>query len=288
MTRPRLAALCLLTGLLSMAAGSGEAGTIASRELASPTLNRPLVYNVYLPTGYESSGLRYPLLYLIHGNGADQNEWVVKGKIQATVDALIARGDIPPVIIVMPAMGSTWCVDRKENAETAFLKDLMPEIEKSFRTIARREGRVIGGESMGGYCSLRFSLKYPELFQAAALMSPAIYDPEPPATSSARRVGVFGAQAYDPAVWKELNYPTLWEGFLKKNLRLPMYINSGDDDDFEIESEATRLYSLLRHNKQMAELRIVNGKHEWPVWQSTIGDALKYVLGFARWPEGSN
>lgn len=285
MIRARLFGGLALVAALSCAASLVEAGTIASREFASPTLNRSFVYNVYLPTGYESSGLRYPVLYLIHGNSGDQNDWVVKGKIQATADALIASGDIPPVIIVMPAMGSTWCVDRKENAETAFLKDLMPEIEKSFRTIARRDGRSVGGLSMGGYCSLRFALKYPELFQSAALLSPAIYDPEPPQTSSARRVGVFGAQAYDPAVWKELNYPILWDGFLKKNLRLPMYINSGDDDDFEIESEATRLYSLLRHNKQMAELRIVNGKHEWPVWETTIGDAMKYSLGFVRWPE---
>jgi S-formylglutathione hydrolase FrmB len=64
-----------------------------------------------------------------------------------------------------------------------------------------------------------------------------------------------------------------------------MYINSGDDDEFMIESEATQLYAMLRRNKQPAELRIVNGKHEWPVWESTIGDALKYVFRTVRRPQ---
>ena len=62
-----------------------------------------------------------------------------------------------------------------------------------------------------------------------------------------------------------------------------MYINSGDDDDFFIEAEATRLYTLLRKNGQPAELRIVDGAHRWPVWESTIGDAMRYLF---RYPPG--
>jgi S-formylglutathione hydrolase FrmB len=64
-----------------------------------------------------------------------------------------------------------------------------------------------------------------------------------------------------------------------------MYVNSGDDDDFFIESEATQFYELLRKNKQPAELRIVNGKHEWSVWEESLGDALKYVFRNARRPQ---
>jgi len=65
---------------------------------------------------------------------------------------------------------------------------------------------------------------------------------------------------------------------------VPMYINSGDDDEFMIEAEATKLYSLLRANSQPAELRIVNGAHSWAVWESTIGDALKYIFRYSAKP----
>jgi S-formylglutathione hydrolase FrmB len=116
------------------------------------------------------------------------------------------------------------------------------------------------------------------------LLSPAIYDPEPPQASGARRVGVFGAPEFDPQVWQQLNYPALWDAFLAKKIAVPMYINSGDDDDYFIEAEATRLYTLLRKNGQPAELRIVDGPHRWPVWESTVGDAMLYLFRYSARP----
>jgi enterochelin esterase-like enzyme len=274
-------ALIAMAALLALPAA---ASVIVTRELDSKALARKWSYTVYLPDGYESSALRYPVMYLLHGNNGTLNDWVVQGRIQPTADELVASGQIPPAIIVMPDAGSTWYVDRKEKMETAFLQDLMPDVEARFRTINARNGRVIGGLSMGGYGSLRFVLKFPEKFAAVALLSPAIYDPEPPENSSARRVGVFGAPDYDGEIWKQLNYPTLWDTYLAKKQPVPMYINSGDDDDFMIEADAAKFYSLLRQNRQPAELRIVNGAHSWPVWESTIGDALKYVFRYTSRP----
>ncbi|MBC7984594.1 MAG: esterase family protein [Candidatus Obscuribacterales bacterium] len=276
------AVLALLA--LSSSFGASAASTVVNREFASPALKRTWTYVVYSPANYEPTKLRYPVLYLLHGNGQKGSDWVTSGKIQTTADALIANREIPPVIIVMPDAGTTWFVDRKEQMESAFIQDLIPEIEKNFSAIASREGRLVGGLSMGGYGSTRFALKYPEKFIAAALLSPAIYDPEPPSTSGARRVGVFGAPAYDTEIWKSLNYPSLWPSYLAKKMPVAMYIVSGDDDDFFIESDATNFYSLLRKNQQPAELRIVNGAHVWPVWESTIGDALKYVFKYAAQP----
>jgi S-formylglutathione hydrolase FrmB len=178
----------------------------------------------------------------------------------------------------------TWYVDRKEKMETAVIQDLIGDVQHNFRAIDARNGRLVAGLSMGGYGALRFAMKYPEMFAAAGLLSPAIYDPEPPQGSGARRAGVFGAPEFDAQVWKELNYPSLWDAFLAKKIAVPMYINSGDDDDFFIEAEATRLYSLLRKNAQPAELRIVDGAHRWTVWESTIGDAMRYVFRFAARP----
>lgn len=273
-------ALCACT----FAGMPAVASVIVTQQIQSQTLARQWSYAVYLPDGYETSTLRYPVFYLLHGHNGSLNDWSVSGHIQATTDGLIKNGEIPPTIIVMPDAGMSWYVDRKENMETAILRDLIPDVEARFRTIASREGRVIGGLSMGGYGSLRFALKYPEKFAAAALLSPAIYDPEPPEESGARRAGVFGAEAYDGAIWKGLNYPTLWDAYLAKKQPVPMFINSGDDDDFMIEAEATKLYSLLRSHRQPAELRIVNGTHTWPVWEATIGDAMKYIYRYVSRP----
>ncbi len=277
--RPLLLAALALTFSLPAAASA-----VLSREFDSPALQRKWTYAVYLPDGYETSTLQYPVLYLLHGHNGGLYDWANLGHIQQTADALIARGDMPPAIIVMPDAGSTWYVDRKEKMETAVIQDLVGDVQRSFRVIDARKGRLIAGLSMGGYGSLRFALKYPEMFAAAALLSPAIYDPEPPPSSGARRAGVFGAPEFDARVWKELNYPALWDAFLAKKIAVPLYINSGDDDDYFIEAEATRLYSLLRKNGQPAELRIVDGPHRWPVWESTIGDAMRYVFRYAARP----
>ena len=279
----------LLRGLLLAAlalafALPATASVVVTREFDSPALQRKWAYAVYLPDGYDTSTLRYPVLYLLHGHNQGLYDWANQGHIQPTADALIARGEIPPAIIVMPDAGSTWYVDRKEKMETAVIQDLVGDVQRNFRVIDARNGRLVAGLSMGGYGALRFVLKYPEMFAAAGLLSPAIYDSEPPQSSGARRAGVFGAPEFDAQVWKELNYPALWDAFLARKIAVPMYINSGDDDDFFIEAEATRLYTLLRKNGQPAELRIVDGAHRWPVWESTIGDAMRYVFRYAARP----
>jgi S-formylglutathione hydrolase FrmB len=263
-----------------------EAGTIVSQHFQSAALGRDWTYNVYLPDGYDSGKIRYPVFYLLHGNGADENEWVVDGAIQQTADEMMRRGDIPPAVIVMPSASTTWYVDRKEKMETAIIQDLVPEVEKTFRVMNDRAGRVIGGESMGGYGALRFVLKYPEMFAAAALMSPAIYVPEPPPASSARRVGVFGtADQFDAEVWKSLNYPGLLEAFFAKKIVMPLYIDSGDHDDFMIEGQAPQLYEIWREHKQPAELRITGGTHSFGVWKKTVHEAMRFVFETVRRPE---
>ena len=289
----RLMRFSMISAVLGAAAAlwaaQAAASDIVSAHFNSAALGRDWTYNVYLPDGYNSGRQRYPVFYLLHGNGADQNEWVVKGGIQQAADEMMRRGEIPPAVIVMPSASTTWYVDRSEKMETAIIRDLIPEIEKTYRVMKDREGRVIGGESMGGYGALRFVLKYPEMFAAAALMSPAIYVPEPPPTSSARKVGVFGDKdQFDPEVWKSLNYPTLLDGFFAKNITVPLYIDSGDHDDFNIEGQAPILYEIWREHKQPAELRITGGTHSFGVWKHTIHEAMRFVFETVRRPEAIN
>jgi enterochelin esterase-like enzyme len=257
------------------------ASTVYNRTFHAPALERDWAYTIYLPTGYRSDGPRLPVLYLLHGNNGEPTDWITQGHLQSTVDGLIERHEIPPVVIVMPQGGTDWYVDRKEKIETAFFDNLIPEIETHYAVEKERSGRVIGGVSMGGFGALRYAMTRPDHFCGVLLLSPAIYADEPPPASAARRVGVFGDRQFDLRVWHALNYPALWNAYMSKPWRLPMFISSGDDD-LTIQAEASALYTHLRLAGNPAALRIVDGGHTWDVWRGLLPAALKYTLACFR------
>ncbi|KDB06877.1 esterase [Burkholderia sp. lig30] len=266
----------LTAGFVESAQATADS-SIVTRSFHSESLQREWPYTVYLPPGYNPEGARYPVLYLLHGNAGNANDWITQGRLQVTADALIERHDIPPVVIVMPQGGTDWYVDRKERMQSAFLNDLLPDVEGHFAVSNQRAGRAIGGVSMGGFGALRFALLEPGLFCGAMLLSPAIYSNEPPLNSAARYVGVFGDKQFEARVWHELNYPALWRGYFGRTWRVPMFIAAGDDD-LTIQAESSVLYTQLRRAQNPAELRIVDGGHTWDVWRGLIGPALKYTL----------
>ncbi|CAE6838667.1 alpha/beta hydrolase [Paraburkholderia aspalathi] len=270
-----LLALCTTVG------APASASTVISRSFHSQALGRDWAYTIYLPTGYRHDAARIPVLYLLHGNNGDANDWLTQGHLQTTADALIEHKEIPPVAIVMPQGGTDWYVDRKEKMETAFFSDLLPEIETRYAVATQRSGRMIGGVSMGGFGALRYAMTQPEHFCGALLLSPAIYANEPPLASAARRVGVFGDRQFDPHVWHALNYPAQWERYMSQPYRLPMFIAAGDDD-LAIQADASSLYTHLRLAGNPAALRIIDGGHTWDVWSALLPAALKYTLGCVK------
>ena len=269
-----------------MGAVEARAGEIVRVDFPSVQLNRNWDYNVYLPNGYGESKQNYPVLYLLHGHGEDADEWVVKGNVVQLIDNLIASGEIPPCLVVMPSAGSTWYIDRQEKMETAFIRDLIPDVDRRFRTIVRRNGRVIGGESMGGYGALRFALKYPELFQAAALLSPAIYMPAPPKESGARRSAAFQTDGqFDQAIWAAYNYPALIPGFLAKRIELPLYLACGLQDQFKIDIHMAKLYVRWIRQGWSARWRLAVGRHDFVVWRQLAPAALTFIFKTVSRPE---
>jgi enterochelin esterase-like enzyme len=277
--RPFLHSLFVL--LAVAASAPAFASTVISRSFHSEALGRDWNYTIYLPTGYRQDGARIPVLYLLHGNNGDANDWLTQGHLQSAADALIERKDIPPVVIVMPQGGTDWYVDRKEKMETAFFNDLLPEIEARYAVSTQRGGRMIGGVSMGGFGALRYALTQPELFCGALVLSPAIYPNEPPRASAARHVGVFGERQFDPRIWHDLNYPAHWDRYMSRPYRLPMFIAAGDDD-LTIQADASTLYTHLRLAGNPAALRIIDGGHTWDVWSALLPAALKYTLGCVK------
>jgi enterochelin esterase-like enzyme len=130
---------------------------------------------VYLPPGF-SKNKKYPVLYLLHGIGGDEKEWLIHGQPQVILDNLFAENKTEPMIVVLPngramkddrATGNIFDkekVDAFATFEQDLLKDLIPYIEKKYPVIRDREHRAIAGLSMGGGQSLNFGLGNLDIF----------------------------------------------------------------------------------------------------------------------------
>lgn len=144
----------------------GKIDTITYKSKTVDTLRRTLIYT---PPGYSKKN-KYPVLYLLHGIGGDEKEWLNGGKPQVILDNLYADGKIEPMIVVMPngramkndrATGNIMAQDKVQafaTFEKDLLNDLIPFIEKKYPVLADREHRAIAGLSMGGGQSLNFGL----------------------------------------------------------------------------------------------------------------------------------
>lgn len=130
---------------------------------------------VYLPPGYATSGLRYPVLYLLHGGGDDQSDWVTLGRVQEIADRAFTEDRRNAVIVVMPdgTPDAGWfdAYDARYLNERYVLRYVVPYMDRHFRTIADRRGRVIDGLSNGGHGALHLAAKAPDMFVAAGSMS---------------------------------------------------------------------------------------------------------------------
>ncbi len=167
-------------------------GTIAHQWYNSLILGMSRRLTVYTPAGYEQSSEHYPVLYLLHGMGGDEDAWATLGRATQIIDNLIAQGKAKPMIMVMPngnaalpsapgesasglVVPSTKLPKTMDGAyETAF-PEIVNFIDSNYRTIAQKSGRAIAGLSMGGFHSLHISKQYPDMFDYIGLFSAAIF-----------------------------------------------------------------------------------------------------------------
>ena len=181
---------------------------------------------MYLPDEYERLDRKFPVLYLLHGAGGDEQEWWKEGGVKDTIDGLVRRGEIQPMVVVMPGQPQAWWINRTgAKAESALLKELMPHAESNFRVQQNPPQRLIAGASAGGYGALNLVLKHPRTFVAAALLSPAIYDPLPPERSAAQKQPPFQtAGRFDPQKWRAQHYTQFLDVYKQSAAIVPLCI----------------------------------------------------------------
>lgn len=203
-------------------------------EYESKSVGATRKMNVYTPPGY-SADKKYPVLYLLHGIGGDENEWQQFARPGQLLDILIAEGKAVPMIVVMPN-GRAQKNDRAEGnvfasapAFAAFerdlLEDLIPAIEKRYSVLADREHRAIAGLSMGGGQSLNFGLGHMDKFAWVGGFSSApntrppvelVPDPEQAKklkllwVSCGSKDGLIGVSQAVHAYLKEKEIPHIW------------------------------------------------------------------------------
>lgn len=166
-------------------------GTVRKMWYESPSLGLNRRLTVYTPAGYESSNKNYPVFYLLHGMGGDENAWTELGRAAQILDNMIAEGKAEPMIVVMTngnaalqaapgesSLGfSAPSIQLPKTMEGSFethFPEVVNFIDNNFRTIKKKEGRAIAGLSMGGFHSMHISKQYPDMFDYVGLFSAAI------------------------------------------------------------------------------------------------------------------
>lgn len=166
-------------------------GTLSKVWYNSPSLGMDRRLTVYTPAGYEAGNKRYPVFYLLHGMGGDENAWSELGRAAQILDNLIAQGKAEPMIVVMTngnaaleaapgesslgyAAPNMQLPKTMEGSFEAAFPEIVNFIDKNYRTIKNKRSRAIAGLSMGGFHSVHISKQYPDRFDYVGLFSAAI------------------------------------------------------------------------------------------------------------------
>lgn len=260
------------------------------QKLDSKLMGREMPYRILLPKNYASDAqARFPVIYLLHGLTGHYNNWSEKTKLAEYLAAY-------NFIIVTPEGNDGWYTDSatvpNDKYESYIVQELIPEIDKNFRTIADREHRMMAGLSMGGYGSLKFGLKYPEKFIIVGSFSGALGAAGWTKTAfekmgikgaiPASLVSVYGAD--DSQTRKDNDVYEIVKNLTPEKIKaLPFIYQSCGTEDFLIQDNRNFL-ALLNEKKIAHEYRESPGIHNWVFWDTEVEAFLKLANKINRPP----
>jgi enterochelin esterase-like enzyme len=230
---------------------------LTHRTFLSKSMNRKVGFNIYLPPDYESSKKRYPVIYWLHGKEGTESKGIA---LSHKLHVRILGKRVPPMIMVFPNGGQITMysdsVDGKMMSETAVIKELIPFIDKNYRTIASQEGRAIEGFSMGGFGALKLAFKYPEMFCSVVSGGAALHNLQ---SISTRRGEIYERMFNrDPEAFNANSPDELAKknpDRIRRNLQIMMFVGSED----RLVSFNNRLDKLLEKLGIPHEYEIVEG-----------------------------
>ncbi len=271
--RPRrIAGLVFLALLAAASAQSQERADC--RVFHSASLNSSLRYCVYLPASYsapEAKTRKYPVLYLLHGLGGNEQSIALDGEWTSLQD-LRRQNMVGEFLIVAPDGWDTFYInsrDGKTPYSDFFLREFVPFVEHTYRVRPERAARGITGFSMGGYGALRIAFAHPELFGSVSAHSGALMRAPPQGVSAGASSGNLPAQLLakvfgnpiDQKFW-DLNSPF---AMARKNasmlLKMKIYFDCGTEDSYGFYRGAAELHETLDSLKIPHEFHLYPGGH---------------------------
>jgi enterochelin esterase-like enzyme len=242
-------------------------GTLAKIWYESPGLKLTRRMYVYTPAGYENSNNKYPVFYLLHGGGGDEDAWTTLGRTCQIMDNLIALGRAKPMIVIMPngnpgqTAAFTDAPSRPVTTnpydmgmglfEESLVKDIIPYVESHYRVISDRDNRALAGLSMGGMQTLALTGSYPSMFGYIGVMSMGLVD----AASMGLKPDPDQDKKFESL--KDSGYKLFWVGVGK--------------DDFLYKSVQSLRSSLDKHGLKYT-YRESTGGHSWSNWRIYLSE----------------
>jgi S-formylglutathione hydrolase FrmB len=252
--------------------------------LPSKILARAVPYCVLLPPSYDAEKTRrYPILYLLHGLG-DNDQFLIHSGGMNLVQDLWERKKLGEYLIVTPAAGMSFYInsqDGKRRYEDFFLQEFMPGVEKRYRAQAGRSSRGIAGISMGGYGALHIAFRHPQLFAAMGAHSAALIEKLPNISaqnsrqmSQLRVLGDAFGSPFDAAFWNQNDPLTIARTANLAGLKI--YFDCGSEDDYGFDSGAVALDKLLTSRHIHHDFHLYPGGHDWTYFAEHLPALLQF------------
>jgi enterochelin esterase-like enzyme len=234
--------------------------------------------NIFFPKGY-STEKKYPVLYLLHGSGGDENSWINDMQVDKKAANLIDTNIIEPLIIVMPNYDNSYGTNssikscsNKENECGLYAdylsKDLVQYVDENYSTIKSRESRFIGGLSMGGFAALEIAFNHSELYSKVGGHSPAMFLD---ATSDLKWL-------YSDETMRKTTDP-IYLAKEKDLSHLKIYLDYADNDMGHIIDSSQILNEILKGKDAKVEIHTSAGMHDANYWRGNTESYLKFYAG---------
>lgn len=284
----------IFTMIFSMYANTGcaqssnenQAGAVAAKPAArvekitmhSDSLNKNMKIQIYLPEGYSES-VDYPVLYLLHGRDGNEKTWNKDMDASTKATQLIKSKKIKPMIIVMPSYDNSYGVNYADHSyskdgrqygryEDYLTEELVSYIDSNYSTVTSREGRYIGGLSMGGFTALFLAFTHQDLFSKSGGHSAAMF-----------------IDATDKLKWlfkdEEMRKNTdplyLVDRLDLKSLKL--YLDYGAKDMRHVIDSTDQLYAILKDKGIDVQLHTSSGGHDRNYWKANMDAYLIFYGG---------
>lgn len=251
--------------------------------IKSKILGAKKTYSIYLPDGYEKTGERYPVLYLLHGANGSHESWCRDGggEQPRITDEEIAAGRAKKMIVVMPDAGGLGKKNGGKNMgyfnvegwayEDFFFQEFIPHIDQTYRTIASKEGRAVAGLSMGGGGAFVYAQRHPEMFNAAYSTSGLLDHRFRAKIASSDMIPFYWSVAQtSPVEFVRNTTPQKIEAL--RSVRWMM--DCGDDD--RIIFTNIDLFLEMKRRRVPVEFRVRDGKHNWYFWRKSLPEILQF------------